>query len=860
MIAWCWLVAVALTAQTRLTGRVTDTAGAPVARAILKVYADGSDSLLTYGSSGSDGTYALTVKATAPRLRVKVSHLSFRTAEVTAENRTHRLPDVRLTPGGEQLREVTVRAQPVRARGDTLTYDVGAMKSADDRNIEDVLRRIPGITVGGDGVIKYNDEPINRFYIEGANMLGGSYKIATQNVRPDDVSSVDVYRNHQPIRALKDVEFSKQAALNLKLKKRSLSRPIGYVRGGAGGGCGAAWTGEAFMLLVARSHQHIVTAKGGNFGQDYSSELANVGGFGPSTVTPLAAGLFSENVFAAGAVAGSRYRKGTSAIASSRNLFKLSDVTTLTVEGSYGYGDGNFGTDRTTDYLGADGARIVVDELGQTSLRHQTGRLNFKLEHNADRLYFCNELLLTGNFDRNRYAAGGTVTARQRNATDSYGLADELDFVHRRGKRTLRLWLSLKYGKTPVGHLRAVDPDADTLLADQLAGGSALRFSAQTDFGWSLGRAGSLRVAAQVAAAHDQLDTESAQGVNDAAGYRIVTMLGPQYTGRSKWVNWKLCADVSMYDMSFRDRVDGQRYSLHRPYFTPRLDVTFFLPEHNTVSVTAGYDVRFGALEAFVVHPVWTTYRERRTMGNGELPCTRRFNAGGSYRTENVFKGYNISVSGNFSLMQRDRMASSEVSATGTQLASVATDNTARQWSAALSAMRNIFVARTILRLNAMVDGMRSRMLRSSALYTTRSLTAMVGLSARRPFWNDRFIVEAGGTWAGSGQHIDGLAEATRFNNVSADVSLSAFPLKDWEIYVKGTYSANDMGGDVFRHDVFLDGGMRFSRGRWEAELQARNLTNRRVYVVRSVSALDVTTETYRLRPMEALLTLRYNF
>ena len=33
---------------------------------------------------------------------------------------------------------------------------------------------------------------------------------------------------------LKDVEFSDRAAINLKLKKDRLIKPIGYVKGGAG--------------------------------------------------------------------------------------------------------------------------------------------------------------------------------------------------------------------------------------------------------------------------------------------------------------------------------------------------------------------------------------------------------------------------------------------------------------------------------------------------------------------------------------------------------------------------------------------------------------------------------------------------
>ena len=68
-----------------------------------------------------------------------------------------------------------------------------------DKNLSDVLKRLPGIKVEENGQIKYHGEPINKFYIDGSDFMDGRYGLATENISPSDVASVDVLENHQPV-------------------------------------------------------------------------------------------------------------------------------------------------------------------------------------------------------------------------------------------------------------------------------------------------------------------------------------------------------------------------------------------------------------------------------------------------------------------------------------------------------------------------------------------------------------------------------------------------------------------------------------------------------------------------------------
>lgn len=117
-----------------------------------------------------------------------------------------------------ELREVIIKKSPILEVNDTLVYDVKSFKSQEDQVIGDLIARLPGIQVEPDGRIKFQGKDINKYYIEGLDLLEGRYSIANRTVKIDDIKSIEVYQNHQPIRMLDSLEFSDRAALNLVLK------------------------------------------------------------------------------------------------------------------------------------------------------------------------------------------------------------------------------------------------------------------------------------------------------------------------------------------------------------------------------------------------------------------------------------------------------------------------------------------------------------------------------------------------------------------------------------------------------------------------------------------------------------------
>ena len=138
------------------SGTVTDTGGKAVVNVTCKLL-DGKDSLLSYALTRSDGAYKL--KATGGGRRIEFAFLGYETLRVLVKEGNTRY-DARLERAAVELEDVTVIADPITRRKDTLLYNVDAFRREQDRSIEDVLKRMPGIEVSDEGQISYQGKAV----------------------------------------------------------------------------------------------------------------------------------------------------------------------------------------------------------------------------------------------------------------------------------------------------------------------------------------------------------------------------------------------------------------------------------------------------------------------------------------------------------------------------------------------------------------------------------------------------------------------------------------------------------------------------------------------------------------------------
>ena len=205
--------------QAIISGRVTNKSdGLPLAGVLVTVRPAGENRIVKFAQTSAEGRYEISFSALPENHVIHFSMMGFAPQTIALTNdREHY--NAELSEQATELKEVIVNAPGIHQKGDTITYVVSSFADTQDKTLSDVLKKMPGIEVEKSGAIKYNGVSINKFYIEGRDMLEGRYSLATENMHQKDVGSVEVMENHQPIKALEDISFSNNPAINIRLKE-----------------------------------------------------------------------------------------------------------------------------------------------------------------------------------------------------------------------------------------------------------------------------------------------------------------------------------------------------------------------------------------------------------------------------------------------------------------------------------------------------------------------------------------------------------------------------------------------------------------------------------------------------------------
>ena len=264
-------IAQILFAQLTISGKITNEKGQAIAGANVILSPSDEDKTLTYFITKADGNFTLTLKESLYEMyEVKVRAMNYAFASDLVNESTSNF-DFTLQEKAIELKEVQLKKPAVRKKGDTIAYDVSNFKDIQDRSIADVIKKMPGIEIESSGRILYQGEPINKYYIEGMDLLGGKYALANENLSADAVDKVQILENHQPIKMLDSLVISSKAALNIKLKNK-----ITY-SGKAEIGLGVSpllYQTNITPMLFKKKQQMIGSYQANNRGDDVTKQLA----------------------------------------------------------------------------------------------------------------------------------------------------------------------------------------------------------------------------------------------------------------------------------------------------------------------------------------------------------------------------------------------------------------------------------------------------------------------------------------------------------------------------------------------------------------------------------------------------------
>jgi len=231
----------------KVQGTLADsTTSKPLPDATVSLIQAADSSLISFTLSSSSGFFEIRNIA-AGRYWLMVSYEGFQTLrlplDINSETPVQDLGVLKMGPWYKELEAVTVMEAPVKIKGDTIAFNANAYKTKPDAVVEDLLKKLPGVTVDRDGSIKAQGEQVQKVFVDGKPFFGDDPKIATRNLSADMVAEVEIYDDRSEQSKFNNIDDgSRTRAINLKLKKDRKRGLFG--KAGAGYGTEARYSGN----------------------------------------------------------------------------------------------------------------------------------------------------------------------------------------------------------------------------------------------------------------------------------------------------------------------------------------------------------------------------------------------------------------------------------------------------------------------------------------------------------------------------------------------------------------------------------------------------------------------------------------
>lgn len=199
-------------------------------------YIGAKDSLKTV--SNSKGIFKFPAVRPA-KVRITTSYIGYSTLnsyyDYTTEKGELSIVDIVMVPGNKLLENITLESNMVQIKEDTVSYKIDSTMYRANDNVEEVLKKLPGIQVDKSGNVTAQGKQVTKVKVNGKEFFGGDVTTATRELNAemvDRIQVIDDFGDQAAFTGIKDGDPSK--TLNIELKKDRNKGYFGNVSAGAG--------------------------------------------------------------------------------------------------------------------------------------------------------------------------------------------------------------------------------------------------------------------------------------------------------------------------------------------------------------------------------------------------------------------------------------------------------------------------------------------------------------------------------------------------------------------------------------------------------------------------------------------------
>lgn len=375
----------AANAQRTLRGTVKDAeTGAPV---------DGANVVVLRGERATEftltnerGEFSFSPSAELDTLTLSVSMLGYETfsEKIGARN----LFSIKLKPSPIKLKEVTIRPGRIWGRSDTIRFDAAKFLRENDKSVEDLMKRLPGIDVDENGNIRYRGKNIGTMYVEGLDLTGSRYKTISKNITAESVKEVEVLDNHQRIKSLAGKIPSDNTDINIRLKENFKDKWTFTPKLSAGfSPDDFLYESELNALQISRKSQSLYALKLSNTGNCITKEID--AGIDNLLALPDYRLLSDPDVSAP--LSERRWLFDNAALFSANRIYRTGEDSRLRFNAVYAHNNITQQTNATTTYFNPSDT-LVVEENNLYRLKKDKLALSADFENNSTTYFLRNNL------------------------------------------------------------------------------------------------------------------------------------------------------------------------------------------------------------------------------------------------------------------------------------------------------------------------------------------------------------------------------------------------------------------------------------------------------------------------------------
>ena len=845
-----------------LSGTVSDKAtGETMSGVLVTIRPAGTTKVVQFTQTSIEGGFTIKLNTSPQNYELHFSMMGFaqRTVPLKADQTVY---NISLSEKVTELKEVIVHAPSIHQRGDTITYIVSKFADAQDKSLADVLKKMPGIEVEKSGAIKYNGVAINKFYIEGKDMLGGKYGIATNNIHQKDVGSIEVMENHQPVKALEDISFSQNPGINVRLKEDAKARWVGTMKAGAGF-TPFLWNAEVALMRFKKKSQTLNTYKTNNIGSDIIRETMSfsvddfLSQFGKDyrlaehiSVRPS---MLSD-------IDAQRARFNKTHLFTTNNLWSLGKNYDLTSQISYSNNRLTSDNATRTSYFLPDST--VLTDLSEHAYSKEN-RLSgdVTLRANTKKLFLENKLLADLRWNDSEMDITGTFPNSQTATTTHRKISNDLKLIKRSGRKAFTINSYNLYQVKP----QTLSVERENEEQYQAIESSAFFTNTNTSLSFyvnpitismKLGVVGVVRsMESNLTGVSDTLGMLK----NDLSMRYMNLYVSPEMEYKKSGFEAKFSMPISYIPYRYTDNLTKKDHNEDKVILSPRLFMRYHFTSRLSASVSGSYAQTPLSEQSFYDGLILNNYRNL-SQGYIDYKTGNSKSANLSIRYRNPLKALFVNGSVMHSWNYSPRVSNRYFLNEYLLNSYISQDNRSDMWLASGNVSKGLEAIKGIVSLRSSFSNFEGATFQNGieSAYASDSWSITPKITSRiAQWWNVSYELTFAQNWL----RMKDIDRVSSYKNISQQLSSYFTPSKKWYLQLTGEHYYNEITQDVSKHFLLADAEFTYSfTGGWEFNLLVRNIFNQSVYSYTSYDGLTSMSREYQIRPRNVVASVFFRF